>query len=85
MSAKLESEILSRLDLLIKLTAASLGQARPLREAIVLLARCGLDRRAVAQILGTTPMTVSVRLSEAKRKPALRPAPSVPKENPHAQ
>lgn len=61
-------EVSAKLEILVKLVAAAIGQGKPLRESIILLAHCGLDRKVIADVLGTTPMTVSVRLSEAKKK-----------------
>ncbi len=42
------------------------GKSDP--DRIVLLDDFGFDRNSIASIIGTTPDTVSVRLSEAKKK-----------------
>lgn len=43
-------------------------------EQIILLSNLGFDRNSIAAIVGTTPNTVSVRLSEAKVQQAKKPA-----------
>jgi hypothetical protein len=43
-------------------------------EQIIFLANLGFDRNSIAAIVGTTPSTVSVRLSEAKAQQAKKPA-----------
>jgi len=39
---------------------------KPVAEQILLLSNLGFDRNSIAAMVGTTPNTVSVRLSEAK-------------------
>ena len=56
------------LVVLARLQGLALIQGKKQVVAISLLARAGLDRREIAQICGTTPDVVSVRLAEAKRK-----------------
>ena len=41
---------------------------------ILFLSNLGFDRNSVAAIVGTTPQTVSTRLSEAKAQQAKKPA-----------
>ena len=43
-------------------------------DQIIFLSNLGFDRNSVAAIVGTTPNTVSVRLSEAKADQAKKPA-----------
>ncbi len=57
-----------RIDVLIRLLGARCVDGKTTTEAIQLLGRLGLDRLEIATICDTTPNTVSVRLSEAKRK-----------------
>ncbi|MGB8590797.1 MAG: hypothetical protein WCC98_16760 [Candidatus Acidiferrales bacterium] len=66
MSDELLNKISQKLDQLVALAAASAAKGMKQPDAIVLLGAVGLDRTVIAQILGTTPGTVSVRLSEAK-------------------
>jgi DNA-directed RNA polymerase specialized sigma24 family protein len=64
------NEINQKLDQLVGLVAANAAKGMKPTEAILLLAAAGLDRNLIAQIVGTTPGTVSVRLSEARAKKA---------------
>jgi DNA-directed RNA polymerase specialized sigma24 family protein len=57
-----------KLDVVIKLLALNIvSDARPLRENALRLQRAGLAPRDIAALCGTTPNTVSVLLSTAKR------------------
>lgn len=60
--------ILERLDQLIRLLASNTIKGMNKTKAISALGAVGLDRNLVAKIVGTTPLTVSVTLSEAKRR-----------------
>ena len=66
MSDKALNEISQKLDQLIALVAANAVKGMKQADAIVVLGAAGLDRNLIAQILGTTPGTVSVRLSQVK-------------------
>ena len=61
-------EISKKLDILIRLFAATVGSGLTVVERAPLLSRAGLDRNTIAAICGTTPAAVSVRLAEAKRR-----------------
>jgi DNA-directed RNA polymerase specialized sigma24 family protein len=67
-------KISDQLEQLIKLTAANTVKGIKQNQAIVLLGSAGLDRNLIAEILGTTPNTVSVRLSQAKSAAKAAPA-----------
>ena len=56
-----------RLDQAIRLLAMSVVADKKQREQISILSRAGLDRHEIAEILGTTPGTVSVELSTLKK------------------
>jgi hypothetical protein len=56
------------LNCLIRLLAVAVVHGRSKTEAITILSRAGLDRNFVADVVGTTPLTVSVTRSEAKRR-----------------
>ena len=43
-------------------------------DQIIFLSNLGFDRNSIAAIVGTTPNTVSVRLSESKAQQAKKPA-----------
>jgi DNA-binding NarL/FixJ family response regulator len=58
----------SKLDVLIKLSAGNLIKGTNKTDAILILGLCGLDVNTIADIVGTTNQTVSVRLSEQKKK-----------------
>lgn len=65
-------ELNKKLDTLIKVVAISARMETILKEKskkdqIRILSRLGLSRDIIALILGTTPLTVSVRLSELKK------------------
>jgi hypothetical protein len=62
-----ESAVAEKLDVLIRLVALQLIADKGTVDGIRLLGRAGLDRNLIARVVGTTPGTVSVRLSEAKR------------------
>ncbi len=70
MSDKTLSQISAKLDTLVLLAATNTVKGVKPNEAIVLLGDLGLDRNVIARIVGTTPATVSVRLSEAKARKA---------------
>ncbi len=56
-----------KLDLLIRLTAISLTDGKPLREQIKLLSKSGFQPKEIAEILDTTPNTVSVTLTSIRK------------------
>jgi hypothetical protein len=61
-------KISKQLEHLVALTAIDAVKGMKPTEAILILGAVGIDRSLIAQIVGTTPGTVSVRLSEAKAK-----------------
>jgi DNA-binding NarL/FixJ family response regulator len=64
----LTSDVLQRLDTLIRLQAVSLlDRFSTQRERIQFLNRAGLPPKAIADILGTSPNSVSVALSKMKK------------------
>jgi hypothetical protein len=65
---ELLGEISSKLDILIRLVAAGVGEGLSLAERAPVLQRAGLDRNVIAAVCNSTPEAVSVRLAEAKRK-----------------
>ena len=64
------NEISTRMDQLVLLAAANAVRGLKPNEAIVTLGEIGLDRNLIARVVGTTPATVSVRLSEARARKA---------------
>lgn len=75
-------EVLTKLDAIIRLLALQLTAQRGTVDAIRLLGRAGLDRNLIADVCQTTPNTVSVRLSEAKKNPK-KSRPRVRRETGH--
>jgi DNA-binding NarL/FixJ family response regulator len=60
-------EILEKLDTLIRLTAVGAIQGKKQRDQIIALASAGLSRHEIAELVGTTPGTVSVEISTMKK------------------
>ena len=61
----------SKLDQILRIAALRMIEGLKQGPAIQLLATAGFDRRLIAELLKTTPNTVSVTLSKAK--PAKKP------------
>lgn len=62
------SEIIDRLDKLIRIIALSSTQGLTLTERILLLHKAKFAPKEIAEILSTTPNVVNVRLSEMRKK-----------------
>jgi DNA-directed RNA polymerase specialized sigma24 family protein len=68
------SRIEAKLDTLIRLVALSVtSESQSLKDRAVLLQRAGLMPRDIATLCDTTPNTVSVALSTAKRAGSRKP------------
>lgn len=67
MTDKLLVEINKKLEIIIKLFAKKMIEKKSDKISIIELKDFGLDNSLIAEIVGTTPKVVSVRLSEAKR------------------
>ena len=66
-------DIATKIDTLIQLVAfgsqrETILKGRTKKEQIKILSRLGLSRNVIALLVGTTPETVSVRISEMKKK-----------------
>lgn len=61
-------EVITRLDKLIRLVATNLVIGKSQTEQIGLLSRAGLQPKEIADIVGTTPNTVRVTLSTARKQ-----------------
>jgi len=68
MSDKQFNNLMQKLDILIKLTAFNSLKDKNKTEQIIILADLGFERQDIANIVGTTPLTVSVTLSQMKQK-----------------
>jgi CRP-like cAMP-binding protein len=62
----------SELKIVSRLLALSLIDGKKQREQIELLATAGMDRHAIAELVGTTAGTVSVEMSNLKKQGARR-------------
>jgi CRP-like cAMP-binding protein len=58
----------SKVDVLIRLLAMNCIRGMSKVDGILFLHRVGMDRRDIADLCGTTPGAVSVRVSEAGRR-----------------
>lgn len=68
MSSELNAEFLGKLDMLIKLQALNaVGRFESSREKILFLSRVGMQPKEIAELLQTSPNTVSVTLSKSKK------------------
>jgi DNA-binding CsgD family transcriptional regulator len=79
------SEVVARLDTLIRLTAIGLCANKTQTEKILLLNSAGLSPKEIAELIGTTRNSVSVALSAIKRKgvgTVRRSIKTVPGDNP---
>ena len=63
-----DGEILKKLNLLVKLTAAQLVDNKDFKEQVRLLASVGLGPKDIADILGKTANNVSVMLNYINKK-----------------
>ena len=68
MNGLASQEISDKLDVLIRLVAIGLCGEKTQREKIDILDMAGLPPKAIAEILGTTPNTVSVALSGLRKE-----------------
>ncbi len=58
----------SDLDKTLKLLALVAVKGMKLKEQVAFMSRAGFDRNQMAQLLGTTPNSISVRLNELKKE-----------------
>ena len=62
-----DTDVISRLDTLVRLVAAAICAGRPQKESVRILDGAGLQPKDIADLLGTTPNTVSVALYEMRK------------------
>ncbi|MEE8200895.1 MAG: helix-turn-helix domain-containing protein [Candidatus Acidoferrales bacterium] len=60
--------LLQKLDAIIRLLAASILQGRKQRDQLKVLSAAGLTPKEIANLLGTTPNTVSVELYKMRKE-----------------
>lgn len=63
-----ESEIVKKLNILIKLTAISALRDKNLKEQVKILSNIGLKPREMAELLGKSPNHIRVALFELRKK-----------------
>lgn len=63
----MSDEVTERLDQLIRLVALGLCADKSQKDQIAFLSKAGIQPKAIAEILGTTPNTVSVSLSAIRK------------------
>ena len=68
-----ENQVLQELQKISRLMAVTSLRELTQRERIELLGTAGFPPREIADLLGTTPNTVSVALSKMKRRGKTRP------------
>jgi DNA-binding CsgD family transcriptional regulator len=62
-----EEAVLAKLDQLLRVHTISVTKGMKQNEQIALLNRAGLPPKEIADLLGTTPNTVSVRLAGLRK------------------
>jgi hypothetical protein len=63
-----ESDICERLDRLIRLVSIAVAEGKNNRQQIEILGRVGFQPAEIADIIGTTPNTVRVEMSNMRRR-----------------
>jgi DNA-binding NarL/FixJ family response regulator len=63
-----EQKLENELRIVRRLLALSLVEGKKQREQIALLATAGMDRHEIAELVGTTAGTVSVEISNLKKR-----------------
>jgi len=64
----------AQLDKLIRLVSILVTKDLLQKDQIAVLSKAGLQPKDIADLIGTTPHTVSVTLSELKKQPAKKQA-----------
>jgi len=67
----------TKLDQMLKLAAMQVTANMKQTQAIQMLNTAGFDRKFIAELLGTTPNTVSVTLAKAKARQRPREIPTI--------
>ena len=68
MNQDYERKLENELRIVRRLLALSLVEGKKQREQIALLATAGMDRHEIAELVGTTAGTVSVEISNLKKR-----------------
>lgn len=67
MPSSIDSQILERLDLILRVLALQVAADRSVTEGVWLLKLAGLDNRTIADVLNTSPQTVRTLASNVRR------------------
>ncbi len=73
-----DSEVVRRLDFMVRLLAIEATRGLPRAEQILLLRQVGMDISEIAATLALKPNTVSVSLYQAKKRPKRKEVPNEP-------
>jgi DNA-binding CsgD family transcriptional regulator len=76
-SEEILRSINTKLDQMLRLAALQMASSMKQVQAIQTLSAAGFERKLIADLLGTTPNTVSVTLAKAKAKQKLREIPVI--------
>ena len=76
-SEEILRSINTKLDQMLRLAALQMASNMKQVQAIQTLSAAGLERKLIADLLGTTPNTVSVTLAKAKAKQKPREIPVI--------
>ena len=68
MNDRVATELVGKLDVLVRLVAVGLCEGKAQSEKIVLLDLAGLPPMSIAELIGTTSNTVRVTLSGLRKK-----------------
>ena len=63
-----DDDVCSRLDRLIRLLAVAVSEGKTNRQQIELLSRAGFQPSEIALLIGTTPNTVRVEMSNLRKR-----------------
>ena len=61
-------ELIEKLDQILRANALNVGKDKTMTERMLMLDKVGFRPRDIAEILGTTSNTVSVTLSQTKKR-----------------
>lgn len=79
MTSEQLDDVLCELRKILRLMTLSITKGLSQREQIAMLSAVGFQPREIAELIGTTPNTVSVTLAHMRKQQAGRRAGSVPK------
>lgn len=63
-----DKAVVDKLETLIRLVAIAIAADKPRRDQIRLLSTSGLQPKQIAELIGTTPGTVSVELTGIRKR-----------------